>query len=414
MQNALRQLFFPNGLLVICVLAALWFVPRGADYPSGTRWVSVASLLAAILLALRLHSLRAFLAGLSLAALLLWLIFGGAAPGALRCAIELMVIDAVAIALLVDDVFFDWIAVLWWSAFLAVEWLTFVALIRWTPAMIQAISNKTLVTDLGTFALLESVTAIALGVLLIRYSFKSDAVGAGLFWIVVSLVFRLPAAAELYVALAGAVMAVAVIERSHWIAYHDELTGLPARRGFNEALAAVGQMYAIAVVDVDHFKQFNDTYGHDTGDQVLRNVASHLARVPKGKGYRCGGEEFAVIYDGLTADEAVVHAERLRRSIEEDVFVVRGPARSARKRTERRTKAKLSRRGKAVETNVTVSIGIAEARGQSQEPQDIVKAADKALYVAKEQGRNRVEVFVPPSRASRAEGRKIQAQTRAT
>ena len=384
-----------------CVLAALWFVPRGSAYPAGASWVSAGVLLATTLLAARLHSLRAFLAGLSLLALLLWLLFGGAAPGALRCAIDLMVIDAVAIAMLVDDAFFDWIAITWWTSFLVVQWATFVALTRWTPALIETISTRTVESALGSFGVLEIATAAFALALLVRFFLKAEAVGAGIFWMVMALVLRRPAAVELYVALAGAALGVAVIERSHWIAYHDELTALPGRRAFNEALAGVGRLYSIAVVDVDHFKKFNDTFGHDTGDQVLRNVASHLARMSKGKGFRCGGEEFAIVYDGLPAEDALIEAEKVRRSIEEDVFVARGPARSTRSRTERRVNAKVSRRRKAVETNVTVSIGVAASQADTDDPQEVVKAADRALYTAKEQGRNRVESAMP-GRSKRA------------
>ncbi|MFL6301833.1 MAG: diguanylate cyclase [Terriglobales bacterium] len=399
---ALRQLFFPNGLLVVCVLAALWFVPRGSAYPASARWICIGILVGTALLATRLHSLRAILAALSLFGLLLWLIFGAGAPGALHCAMTLLVLDVAAIALLAEDSFFDWIAITWWTAFLLVQWMTFVALIRWTPELIQAISNKTIETTLAPVGLLEIIVAVCVVALLARFFYKADAVGAGMFWVAIALIFRRPAAAELYVALAGAALAVAVIERSHWIAYHDELTGLPGRRAFNEALAGVGKFYSIAVVDVDHFKKFNDTFGHDTGDQVLRNVAAHLARVTKGKGFRCGGEEFALVYDGMAVEDAAVEAEKVRRSIEEDVFVARGPARSVRKRTERRINAKLSRRRKAVETNVTVSIGVAAGQSGKDEPDNVVKAADRALYSAKEAGRNRVELAEASTRSKRA------------
>jgi GGDEF domain-containing protein len=400
---ALRQLFFPNGLLVLCALAALWFVPRGSAYPAGARWICIGILVGTALLATRLHSLRAFLVVLSLLSLLLWLIFGAAAPGALHCAIALLAVDVVAIALLAEDSFFDWIAITWWTAFLIVQWATFAALIRWTPALIQAVSNKTVETALGAVGVIEIILAVCAVLLLARFFFKADAVGAGMFWVVIALVFRRPAGAELYVALAGAAVAVAIIERSHWIAYHDELTGLPGRRAFNEALAGVGRFYSVAVVDVDHFKNFNDTFGHDTGDQVLRNVAAHLARVAKGKGFRCGGEEFAIVYDGLPVEDALVEAEKVRRSIEEDVFVARGPARSTRKRTDRRVNAKMSRRRKAVETNVTVSIGVAASQSDTYEPQDVVKAADRALYSAKHLGRNRVEAAESPKRKKSAQ-----------
>ena len=389
---------------MVCALVALWFVPRGSAYPAGARWICIGTLVGTALLATRLHSLRAFLCVLSLLSLLLWLMFGAAAPGALHCAVALLVLDIVAIALLAEDSFFDWIAITWWTAFLIVQWVTFLALIRWTPALIQAVSNKTVQTALAPLGAIEIILSVCALLLLARFFFKADAVGAGMFWVVFSLVLRRPAAAELYVGLAGAALAVAVVERSHWIAYHDELTGLPGRRAFNEALAGVGRFYSVAVVDVDHFKKFNDTFGHDTGDHVLRNVAGHLARVTKGKGFRCGGEEFAIVYDGMAVEDAAVEAEKVRRSIEEDVFVARGPARSTRKRTERRVNAKLSRRRpKAVETNVTVSIGVAAVQSDTHDPQEVVKAADRALYSAKDLGRNRVETAGSSKRKKTAE-----------
>lgn len=400
---ALRQLFFPNGLLVVCSLAALWFVPRGSAYPAEARWICIGILVGTALLATRLHSLRAFLAVLSLLSLLLWLIFGASAPGALHCSVTLLVLDVAAIALLAEDSFFDWVAITWWTSFLVVQWATFVALIRWTPGLIETISTKTVDTALGLVGVLEIILAVSAVALLLRFFYKPDAIGAGMFWVVIALVLRRSAGAELYVALAGAALAVAIIERSHWIAYHDELTGLPGRRAFNEAMAGVGRLYSVAVVDVDHFKKFNDTFGHDTGDQVLRNVAGHLARVTRGKAFRCGGEEFAIVYDGSPAEDAAVEAEKVRRCIEEDVFVARGPARSARKRTERRVNAKMSRRRpKAVETNVTVSIGVAAVQPDTHDPQEVVKSADRALYAAKEAGRNRVEVAQAQPRSKRA------------
>jgi GGDEF domain-containing protein len=126
--------------------------------------------------------------------------------------------------------------------------------------------------------------------------------------------------------------------------------------------------------------------------------------VSKGKAFRCGGEEFAIVYDGSPVEDAAVEAEKVRRSIEEDVFVARGPARSTRKRTERRVNAKLSRRRpKAVETNVTVSIGVAAAQSDTYDPQEVVKAADRALYSAKYLGRNRVEAAGSSKRKKSAE-----------
>jgi diguanylate cyclase (GGDEF)-like protein len=185
---------------------------------------------------------------------------------------------------------------------------------------------------------------------------------------------------------------VAVLERTHWIAYHDELTGLPGRRAFNEALASLEKGYCIAVVDVDHFKKFNDSFGHDTGDQVLRKVAFALGGTRGGTAYRCGGEEFAIVFQNTELADATESADLVRQEIEADSFFVRGPARSQRKRPERRATSRPGRLVNPLEVSVTVSIGIAQGSA-SADADDIVKQADKALYAAKAGGRNRVEVF---------------------
>jgi hypothetical protein len=86
---------------------------------------------------------------------------------------------------------------------------------------------------------------------------------------------RIPSA---YFAAAAFILAASVVETSYLLAYHDELTTLPSRRAFHEALLRLQPPYSIAMVDIDHFKRCNDTYGHDTGDEVLRMVASRLAK----------------------------------------------------------------------------------------------------------------------------------------
>ena len=148
------------------------------------------------------------------------------------------------------------------------------------------------------------------------------------------------------------------------------------------------------MVDVDHFKKFNDTYGHDVGDQVLRMVASRLANVTgDGKPFRCGGEEFAIVFRGKTAEEVADHVELLRQRIAESAFNVRGPERSHRRRNERRYRhSHRHLHAQQLETNVTVSIGLAQARTPADDVDWVVKAADAALYAAKERGRNRVVI----------------------
>jgi diguanylate cyclase (GGDEF)-like protein len=191
-----------------------------------------------------------------------------------------------------------------------------------------------------------------------------------------------------FVSAAGVVLLVALLQESHRMAYRDELTGLPGRRALQESLAALGPTYTIAMVDVDHFKKFNDTHGHDAGDQVLKLVAARLAEVQGGgRAFRYGGEEFTVLFPGQTLPEAFPHLERVRGAIESYKMAVRGAGRPKDK-----DKGALMRTDSIpLETlSVTVSIGVAGPSEENPVPAKVIKAADEALYRAKQGGRNRV------------------------
>lgn len=396
-QSALRQLIFPNGLLVIIGMVALNFAPSHGEFQQSARLLSILILAGCTLLAARLHSLRGFMAGLSLASYLAFIHFSSSGPMVSRCAAALVACDF-ALLLLVEDVFFDWQAVMWWAGFMAVQWTSFTAFSRWDAAALGSIASKQLVLPFVSFGPLELLFTLSVILLFMRFLLFPDAVGAGLIWalIGISAGLRNVAITEAYIALSGIVIGICVIERSHWIAYHDELTGLPGRRAFNEALAGLGAVYGIAIVDVDHFKKFNDTFGHETGDQVLRKVAALLSKVGGGgSAYRCGGEEFALVFPDMNLEDCKYYAEEVRRSIEEDTFVARGPSRSNRERPERRASAARGRHSAPVSTSVTVSIGVSEPARADQDVQEVIAAADKALYNAKHLGRNRVEVFAP-------------------
>jgi len=197
-----------------------------------------------------------------------------------------------------------------------------------------------------------------------------------------------PGAYALFMAASGLVLIVALLQESHQLAFRDQLTGLPGRRALDERLRSVGDAYAIGMVDVDHFKQFNDTHGHDIGDQVLRLVGGRLAQVNGGGvAYRYGGEEFCVLFPVSGIEEAQRALEQLRAAIEGYKMAVRGADRP--KQTEEGTK----RRGAAApekSLSVTVSIGVATPSEKHRAPREVVMAADEALYRAKKAGRNRV------------------------
>ena len=116
-------------------------------------------------------------------------------------------------------------------------------------------------------------------------------------WWMLPSVFLPPALLPALASTALLLMVAATLQESFHMAYRDELTGLPGRRALNESLKRAATTYTIAMVDVDHFKRFNDTHGHDTGDDVLKLVASRFARVGDGgRAFRYGGEEFAVVF----------------------------------------------------------------------------------------------------------------------
>jgi diguanylate cyclase (GGDEF)-like protein len=254
--------------------------------------------------------------------------------------------------------------------------------------------------------------AVALAILLIRLLLFRKAVESGLLWSLAATFLSLQSGgigqiSSAYLATAGLILVSSIIENSYFLAYHDELTALPARRALNEALLHLKDPYTVAVVDIDHFKNFNDIYGHETGDQVLRMVAGRLARVTGGgHAFRVGGEEFSILFPGKSAKEVLPHLDLLRTVIQGSTFRVRGvqERRSAPRGPDRRTAdGKIAARRKTArpghtraqsangELSVTVSIGVAEPSARTREVEQVIQAADKALYRAKQAGRNRVE-----------------------
>jgi diguanylate cyclase (GGDEF)-like protein len=226
---------------------------------------------------------------------------------------------------------------------------------------------------------------VMIGLLAKRYHpAESSLLWASLAWFIALRMGATTYQAAIFWASGGVAIMVALLETSYKLAYHDELTQLPSRRSLNEDLMKLPDFYTISMVDVDHFKKFNDTYGHDSGDQALRMVASRLARVTGGgKAYRYGGEEFAIVFPGKTSEDVLVYLEGLRRLIEQSAFMVRGKER----RSGAKGRSRSSKNGKK-EANVTVSIGVASCNGDRMAPADVMRVADQALYRAKSKGRN--------------------------
>jgi len=163
----------------------------------------------------------------------------------------------------------------------------------------------------------------------------------------------------------------------------DPLTGITNRRGYEiriaeewERFKRYGHVFSIAIFDLDHFKNINDTHGHKAGDLILKEV-SRIMKTSLRKAdllARYGGEEFVVIFTGTQIGGAVEAAEKLRRLIEETKFVLKGQ-----------------------EISITISAGVAQVESTDEGPSDVFERADKALYAAKNSGRNKVVSIPSPS-----------------
>lgn len=184
--------------------------------------------------------------------------------------------------------------------------------------------------------------------------------------------------------LLAAFILLAVITFSFAMAYRDELTGIPSRRALMQHINGLGRRYVVVMADIDHFKKFNDTHGHDVGDQVLKLVAQKLNGVSGGgRAFRYGGEEFTLIFSGKSAEQVKPFVDLVRATIESYPIVLR-----AKDRPKKPPKKPQRSSVKTKQVHVTCSFGIAERDANHQDFQRAMKLADNALYAAKKAGRN--------------------------
>ncbi len=171
-------------------------------------------------------------------------------------------------------------------------------------------------------------------------------------------------------------------QKSVSMALTDGLTGLYNRHYLNTHLGNMvkistknGKKLALMIMDMDHFKKVNDTYGHDVGDMVLKQLSSIITRTARSTDLaaRFGGEEFVVLMPETDPNSALGAANRMRELVESTPFII-------------------GEDGKSI--NLTVSIGIANLFEEGDSPEGLLKRADEALYIAKNSGRNNVKVSV--------------------
>lgn len=188
--------------------------------------------------------------------------------------------------------------------------------------------------------------------------------------------FQLPQEAELLAMRSSQLVAFQQnLDRLRAEADLDSLTGLANRRRFRKALSGeverwrrYGVPCALLLLDIDHMKAINDQYGHPAGDLVIRHVASMLAEVSRDNdtAARLGGEEFALLLSNLNDDKAAQAAERLRLALAQQSIPSVG--------------------------HISVSVGVAAVPAHANSERTIYAASDRALYVAKNEGRNRISV----------------------
>jgi diguanylate cyclase (GGDEF)-like protein len=396
-----------RGAFAYLISGGLLFaaVVIGSMQPQFSRWVApvesfypITVMVVAVLLGWRFDRSRMVFATVILAASSLLLEYYGAQPNALGHAITnavhfLLPINIALLALLKERGTFTLHGLLRWILLflqpLAIAALWGFQKSTWLGYLESPLIQHSLLDNIAIKQ--PALLTFTLALLITGYKSvgRHNVMEKGLFWALALLAYgllseQLRALTPVLFATALLVLVIAVLEISYTMAFRDDLTGLPGRRALNQALLKLGKRYTIAMLDVDHFKKFNDRYGHDVGDQALQMVASKLGNVTGGgKPYRYGGEEFSVLFPGKHLEEALPHLEQLRAAIAGSGFRVRNWKRPRKKPGTRRKTTTHS-------VQITISIGAAEREGDSKKPHAVIKAADKALYKAKKGGRNRV------------------------
>jgi len=416
-RTTLKSVFIPGG--IILSVAALFIQHSWIPFtPSGLNFFYYAVFVAALALSLRFRSLRIVFG----AVVLLLAQYALQAKGSLHLGQGKMAFEVIALLIPLDFILLTLIP----ERTLTREHLIGIVAVLFFQSTFVAVFSRPDQPDwsLLHFSIIRSyhlrltqpallMFLIAFGVFLYRVLRFGKAIDHGMFWCLLTACVALEVggasrAGIAYFAIAGLILASSIVESSYSLAYRDELTGLHSRRAFNDAAASLKSPYAVAVVDIDHFKSINDTYGHDTGDQVLRMVSARLANVSGGgHAYRVGGEEFTILFPSRNAQNVFQHLELLRMNIESCSFRLRRgeDRRKTPRETDRRAapgrKTKTTRHPTSGALSVTVSIGIAESRPHATVEQ-VIESADKALYAAKQGGRNRIEISTSENKGRKA------------
>lgn len=283
------------------------------------------------------------------------------------------------------------------AAFISIFALIITSLFQWQPLWFSTLTpdlrnNTFLGLKISSSASLLFITAFIVGIViptLKHERFDNSISSCALFGFITLAWFQTPHISAAMFSVAGLLL---IINQTHSLlnmVYRDELTQIPNRRALLRDIRNTGNAYTLAMVDVDHFKNINDQHGHDVGDQVLKAIAAKLSQVSGGgRAYRFGGEEFCVLFKGKEKTQTIDHLETLRQNIAEYDMTARDQkSRPWRQNTGEKKRGASRRKGNI---RVTVSMGVADAHDR-YDFDAVMKAADKAMYRAKEGGRNQIK-----------------------
>jgi diguanylate cyclase (GGDEF)-like protein len=284
--------------------------------------------------------------------------------------------------------------------------LIFVGLYNWAPNIYQGFFFLAPWNNAQLFHI-PTITLIAYLIFLLVVIFEPEpkpksyliALGASsipfLFCTQISLINNaspLPAIKNFHIIVAFSVMTAILLHailRMYWQkVYLDILTEVPNRQALDERLITLQHPYALAMIDIDHFKKFNDNYGHAEGDNVLRMVALTLQESLGERVYRYGGEEFCAIFEGEEAEKAHLPMEQARKTLDHKRFHLRQLDREKPTLIKKLTTKGEPKLGKEIQ--ITISVGVAYSTPKTKYHHDVIHLADKSLYKAKERGRNQV------------------------
>ena len=204
------------------------------------------------------------------------------------------------------------------------------------------------------------------------------------YWpLLATVLFLFDLAGEEYIILWIAVSSmISLTIDSYLMTYVDELTGILGRRALLFRMKTIGRKYSAVMVDVDHFKLFNDKHGHQVGDDVLKTVASLINKTSGATAYRYGGEEFTLLFPKGDPVELAPHVEATRERLANYDLYPKSVDGNKKQRGKTRKPKPLK---------ITASFGLAQHR-PGESPEAVLERADKALYSAKANGRNRLVI----------------------